>query len=325
MEPPYSEPKGPMQAAAMPLADQIFKVPNGLGDIYWHGVGPQHVPILIRRDGLVIFDFENAEDFASPAVPGYQPSYGKKQPPDVVKTESKRTQIAYTRIDYINAWFAGYMSAVSSIQKGVIAVHQPADPSHHFKAVMNGGCWVAFAVGGENFNLRNIESEISIPAEVFEYAIDVMSASQSAFGQNYTVPLALVYQACFQYRMHQFSSAHITAWSIAEVALNKMWEKLQQDAVQNSVTRISKHRRKQLNGRDFTASVITQLLSLNGQITDQQLERLDAARKTRNNFAHLLVRIEAPDASAALSIALEMLSEVLKIILRPALSYRLWH
>jgi hypothetical protein len=50
--------------------------------------------------------------------------------------------------------------------------------------------------------------------------------------------------------------------------------------------RMSRERRKKLTGRDYTASVMVEMLEVNGQIDHELYKLLETARKARNSWAH---------------------------------------
>ncbi|GBF44453.1 hypothetical protein LPTSP2_37560 [Leptospira ellinghausenii] len=63
--------------------------------------------------------------------------------------------------------------------------------------------------------------------------------------------------------------------------LNRKWE-----VNLNSKPNINKKRKEFLTGKDFTTSIVSNLLELNGQLTFDELKIIDKIRKLRNEIAH---------------------------------------
>jgi hypothetical protein len=71
------------------------------------------------------------------------------------------------------------------------------------------------------------------------------------------------------------------------------------------------HNRKNLlSGRDYTASIVTQVLSICGKIDDEMLKRLNDVRKKRNDFVHNLSQINSNDAGEAVRLASDLISKI---------------
>ena len=290
----------------------------------WQGVGPFEVPIAVRGDGAVIFNFPATERFAGPIVRGYQPAYDERTPDDVIKAEKQRTAVGYARLEYMNAWLAGYMAGMGTIQAHTIITPPPVDPLNHLKARQVNGVWLVY--DSKLIALSGSDEASPVNPGVFDHACNTMFAAERTFGANFTAALALFQQSSYQFRIHQFASAHLSAWSLSEQVLNAMWKEYQREASQgpDAWTAIPKKRRELLNGRDYTASVIAQTLSLAGKLPDERLGKLDQARRDRNDFAHSLAAINGDAAQNALTVASEMLSDLLAIRLSPQLSNTFW-
>ncbi len=321
----YSPPRPPLLPFALafdhprPSLDGI-----GAGNIGWQGIGPLGVPLLVRGDGIVIFDFPQAESFSSPAIPGYQPSYESNTPEAVTRAEAEQLTISYARLQYMNGWIAAYMAGMVAVAHHGIIVPAPVDPWQHWKAIEEHGIWHAF--DNEQQLVQDRTDLTVVSPAVFDYALNVMSKAHAKLGNNFVTSLALLHQVSYQYRIHQFASAHIAGWSLAEQVLTILWEQYQIEVSTGpaAVTSISNKRRSLLNGRDYSASIITQILSLAGKISDERLEKLDQARRSRNAFAHALRPITGADAQNALTTATDMLSDILGLRLFPNLSNTFW-
>jgi hypothetical protein len=116
------------------------------------------------------------------------------------------------------------------------------------------------------------------------------------------------------------------AWSVVEAILNLKWKQLLKNAdVKNEGhTSFNKDRRKLLEGRDYTASIISQMLSITGNLNDELLQKADHARKQRNDFAHKLECVDPDDVVKVVQLGTALLSEMTGITISQQLSLSYW-
>ena len=113
----------------------------------------------------------------------------------------------------------------------------------------------------------------------------------------------------------KYEASHISSWTVAERCMNQIWRSHLDDAEcrYSSSTSdpkekfINSTRRQTLTGRDFTASIISEILSLNGLLPFEQYKLAVEVRKTRNDWLHKLRRIGNADSANAINLAQFML------------------
>jgi hypothetical protein len=100
-----------------------------------------------------------------------------------------------------------------------------------------------------------------------------------------------------------------------EACLDQMWERYlderatqEIDGVQEKV--INSKRRQNLTGRDYSASVISEILSLGGKLSFGNYTELGIVRSARNNWIHKLNDVDRVIANKALLLAQRMLDQV---------------
>ncbi|QGV79773.1 hypothetical protein [Streptomyces ficellus] len=118
--------------------------------------------------------------------------------------------------------------------------------------------------------------------------------------------VTLLNDAATLYGNHQFHSSLITAWTLCETILQHKWSSYIEAQAHSEVKSV---RRQKLTGRDFTASVVSEVLELAGAINKDTLTALDKARKARNAWMHSIKSPVYGDASDCLVLAAAMLSE----------------
>lgn len=281
----------------------------------WTRTGADEVVISFRRDGFVIFEFDRSPKFSGGAVSAHILDVGVPMSQEILAAENGRQNLVHQRIQYMNAFLLAMTSAVSTVHKMGSAVQQPVDPWNRLSAVCNAGKW-DITTANTRYRLDfDVERPLVLQVEALEDAIGVMDACMREFGDQATLLLSLLYTASHQYRQHQYASAHMLGWCVTEALLNVIWKQLMSEAAIDEKagtghTAINKDRRKLLMGRDFTASVVSQMLSLSQKIDDDLLTRLDDARRVRNLFAHDLKPIAPEDSTKAIRLATDLLTRL---------------
>jgi len=97
----------------------------------------------------------------------------------------------------------------------------------------------------------------------------------------------------------EINQSFILSWTIIEQYLNYKW-----DSLLNS-KKVSSSRQKKLRGRDYTASVKTEILNLFDIVKKNEYIVLNSLRKKRNDFMHQIVNIPNEVAQESLNLALE--------------------
>lgn len=288
-------------------------------DVVWSGNGPYEVQVHARRDGFIIFEFDKSPTYQGGQIPSHIPKAGKPVPKSVTDASIARDALAYKRFDYMNAFLAALYSGWSTVQLTAMPVQPPIDPTNYFAADAEGGTWRLYK--SEFVATNNPASRQLLRCDTVAHAIELVARCKVAFGDDSIELLKLIYTACHQYALHQFSSAHLIAWSVIERQVSAMWLALLRDVERGGHTIINQVRRKMFeDGRDYTVSVVTQILSLSGRIDDVLLSRLDEARRKRNAFAHNLEPVGADDAGKAIRTATDVMSKLVGVKITSQLS-----
>lgn len=293
-------------------------------DLVWSGQGLHDIPIYARRDGFIIFDFPRSASYSGGEVPSHEPVAGVRMPENIVDAQKRRARLRYQRLQYMNAFLACLYSGYSTIQKTGTAVQPPITPTTYFSASEQvAGHWQIYRHGGPDLLSSPSVSSPVLQSATVAHATELMMQCYGVLSDTGIVLVALVYMACHQYGNHQFDSAHLIAWSACEMLINRLWSDLLKDLdVRNGGhTVINGQRRKQLEGRDFTASIVSQSLSLHGKLDDEMLARLDDARRKRNAFAHSLEPVSSDDVGKAIRTATDLMTHVIGSRITSQLSY----
>lgn len=96
----------------------------------------------------------------------------------------------------------------------------------------------------------------------------------------------------------EINQSFILSWTILEQYLNYKWD-LWLDR-----KGISGNRQRKLTGRDYTASIKTEMLNLSGYVTKEDYAILNDLRRKRNKFMHEIRQIPGEKANLSLNLAI---------------------
>jgi len=120
--------------------------------------------------------------------------------------------------------------------------------------------------------------------------------------------------SCKAFENHEFALCLTIAWTITENLLRRLWERYieanrHREIDDIKVIFISKERKKKLTeSRDFSASVISEFLSLNNNLPFKIYNKLDEVRQERNKWLHYLAPISRKIAQQSVEVAEQMLN-----------------
>lgn len=124
-----------------------------------------------------------------------------------------------------------------------------------------------------------------------------------------TQSLLPVAKALSEHNLRNYDIALVLCWFVAERYIHSQWNKL----ISNKT--IAGKRKDKLQGRDYTASVKTEILELNGLLSASRYEALNATRTVRNGIAHQFGRRHATqqESTAALTLVREIIEETMSL------------
>jgi hypothetical protein len=113
-------------------------------------------------------------------------------------------------------------------------------------------------------------------------------------------PLASFAKSLAEYKVGNYETSVILAWFVTEASISSLWEshiESQNIDLLNGRKRINRARRDFLTGRDFPASIVSNMLELSGVLDNALFEDIDLVRGYRNKIVH--ARKFAPGPSEA--------------------------
>lgn len=100
------------------------------------------------------------------------------------------------------------------------------------------------------------------------------------------------------------------AWGVCEQLLSLLWDQLIADQIGRSKMPSSRKNRLE-SSRDYSASVIIEILEIDGRLDFETYQLLETARKSRNDWAHKMKEPSSVEVSAAVR-GMERLFELVK-------------
>lgn len=163
-----------------------------------------------------------------------------------------------------------------------------------------------------------IEFDPSIVARAV-VSIEAISHAASVFESILASPgaekdIASLAKSLSEYKVGNYDTAVILAWFITESAINTLWEdqveKLNQ-VLPDGSKRINRQRKEFLTNREFSVSVVSNMLELFGVLDHALFLDIDSTRHCRNNIVHGHdYNATAGDAHRAMGVGLSMIERL---------------
>jgi hypothetical protein len=153
-------------------------------------------------------------------------------------------------------------------------------------------------------SLRTIEESLAALDEVL------------AHPAQYALLLSdLLLRACQAYEDQNNNLSLTISWTIIEKLLRRMWSNYieanrEREIRGEQMTFINKARRTKLEGNDYTASVVAEILSLSDVLEPSLYSDIEIIRRARNKWLHGLKPPSSSEAELAIGLAQRMLSVV---------------
>jgi hypothetical protein len=162
-----------------------------------------------------------------------------------------------------------------------------------------------------------------VPIEAIELASNQFALVMKSPGSE--KDLASFAKSLGEYKVGNYETSLILAWFITEGSISQLWEG-HIDGLncqyENGQKKINRDRRDFLTGRDFTISLISNLLELWGILPNALFQDIDAVRGFRNKIVHKLKYTpNATDTQLAMRTAQSMIERIWKIRFIPSLGY----
>jgi hypothetical protein len=252
------------------------------------------ISVAVLREGLFVFDFSKWA-----ATEGF---------PQAQAIEHSG-EGALERTALLNTHLACLYTAVRSVQPTGMPkmVLSPGDLfSVEFSPPYLGGIpgtdprwtWLALSRFADTYSqslppgldFRMISRHVVLTTETIEKSMELLTQALEGEASRIVSVSDLYLRSCKAGEEHNYGLSTVLSWTACERLLNVLWERyIEERDTENSgpgMRFVSRKRKEKLTGVDFTASVVTELLSLADHIDFPLYENLNTIRKARNGWVH---------------------------------------
>ncbi|MEO7860111.1 MAG: hypothetical protein ABIU05_06645 [Nitrospirales bacterium] len=161
--------------------------------------------------------------------------------------------------------------------------------------------------------------------ETIEKSFETFEAMVSSNVTDCLTMSAILLQSVKAYGAHDFSTSLTMSWTILEKLVSAIWQKMLEDNKNRvegdaTISFIGSDRKKKLRGRDYTAAVRIEILSLLGHMNIKMYDDLNKVRTSRNDWLHNFEQVDENLASLAIQTAQRLFEQVAKIKLSLTIS-----
>ncbi len=269
------------------------------------------IEVRVQRDGTFLFDFSSWPLAPLVTIPGYRipnPQNPYRMPLETSKAENEAENYAVLRAQVMNVHQACLTTSEKAVKKRSAAMGLPVTSWNTLKALTFDTA-LSYRDDIEDIralarNALNNKDQVQrirpfprrvLEKEVIEHSFKLLDQILSLEDAPLIQWIEAAYIAACRYTEKRFGETVVLAWSVCEQLLSLAWDTLQDDI--KIANRMPPKRKKKLEGRDYTASVIIELLEMNNRLDHDLYKLLEDVRKSRNDWAH---RMRVPEKNDAI-------------------------
>ncbi len=254
------------------------------------------------RNGLFLFDFLRSQIAGVVRVPGYKrPETLPYTPPkEHALAGEQAAQVGLLRAQIMNVHQACLTSSEHMVRHRSAAMGFPvtawstlksigiAHPVPYHDDVEGVHALAMNVLDGKYASAFVPQHRRVLEVDVVAHAFEALDHVLSVDGGRYIPIVEAAYQsACRSTELRTGESLAI-GWTACEQLISEEWKQLLADidAKRTGEAKLTRDRKKKLLGRDYTASVMVEMLESHGRLSDRLYKNLEIARKARNNWAH---------------------------------------
>lgn len=286
------------------------------------------IKVIVCRDGLFIFDFSGWGPGQPMQVPAIVQIKGETIPKSHEEAFEEMCRRVYRRVEVMNAHLTCLTTSLSKCENRTEPISQVISPDDYLVAyhITTGG-WgfqldshrkQTHAYFAEHWGASSQDQNYRpcIRLQTVQHSFDLLDQLMSFRDPDFLTIASLLLRSSKFYGEHDFSGSVILSWTVLERLISDLWEKLLDDNRESpddqtgQVFINAKRREKLIDGRDYSASVRTEILSLMRKIDLQMYKDLNEIRGTRNDWLHDLTAVDSNAASLALVTSQRLFKQV---------------
>ena len=257
------------------------------------------IEVRVQRDGTFLFNFSSWKHAPQIMIPGYRtpgPQMPHRPPKETADASEKSEKYAVLRAQVMNVHQSCLATSERLIKRRSSQVGLPLTAADTLKGLTFGAC-ITYrdSMDAQTLvrNALNNKEGITrqhpflrhvLEIEVIAHSLDLLDQILLAEDTDLIQMIEAAYMAACRCAEGRLGEAVTLAWGVCEQLLSTAWETLLNDT--RDTGRMPARRRKKLKDRDYTASVITEMLELGMRIDHDLYRHLEEARKSRNQWTH---------------------------------------
>lgn len=262
------------------------------------------IDVQVYRDGRFMFDFSNWPVAPIITIPGYRKPNSNTPyqiPIEHTNKENEAEDYAIIRAQAMNVHQVCLTTSEYIVKRRSAMMAYPVTAWNTQKAI-SFDVPPTYSSNVEDIhslaqNVINNSYRISrkkplprrvIEIEVVEHSFNLFDNILAAQDSGLIQIIEAAFLSACRMQEKRNGEAITLAWGACEQLISQLWKEMIEPSVTHSKStkKLTKNRRDKLTGRDYTASVIIEMLELNGRISSDIYKLLEDARKARNKWTH---------------------------------------
>ena len=285
------------------------------------------IEVWVLYDGTFLFDFSSCPLAPQVKIPGYRtPEVGipYRMPKESFEAEEISENYAILRAQVMNVhqaclstseWIVkcsrgeiGFPLTSWNTHKALTLESAPPyrDDTEDVRALARNVLNNKYRVQRQKALSRRI-----LGLDVVEHSLGLLDTVLSRNDETIVRLIEVAYIAACRRVEKRFGEAVVLAWAVCEQLVSSAWTDLRLDIKDDD--RMTRNRKKKLESRDYSISVIVEILEMQQRLDHGLYQLLECVRKTRNDWVH---RMRVPcesDASDAIRAVEELFLELRSI------------
>ena len=277
----------------------------------------------VLLDGTFLFDFSSWPEAPQIEIPGYRRPIDHKGSKETDSAEMKAENYAVVRAQVMNVHQACLATSERQLIRRSAQMGFPVTPSsalkglgfvdalHYRDTVDDTRALARNTVNNKDLVPRKSPfSRRVLEIEVVQHSLELLDSILIRREPDLIRLIELAYLAACNCTQGRLGEAVNLAWGVCEQLLSLLWEQLISDQIRRSQMPSSRRNRLE-SSRDYSASVITEILEIDGRLDFETYQLLETARRSRNDWAHKMKEPSSVEVSAAVH-SMERLFELVK-------------
>ncbi len=164
-----------------------------------------------------------------------------------------------------------------------------------------------------SFDWRLQFRSLAVKLETLQESFRLLNAIVDHDSEDMLDMVDLLARGCGSYQEHNYALCLVVEWTLCERLLQTIWQRYIEEnrvrEIEDMLTPFITKKRKEALGdsRNFSAAVVSEILSLTGQLPHDIYRRLTESRKARNDWVHRIVPVSREAALQSVRVAQDML------------------